>query len=132
MRGYQLSEFGGKILEQLRFDESLSKESNLQVEKEYLYWLMQVPLIGAVTIKRLWDNYHSFMYIYNMEETELKEKRLLNSREADNFKEWKKYLSKCLEQYYKLGEKGIQFVTFLEEEYPKPSKRLANKLYETG
>ncbi len=119
MRGYQLSEFGGKLLEQLRFDERLPEESNLQVEKEYLYWLLQVPFIGAVAIKRLWDNYHSFMYIYNMEETELKEKGLLNSRGADNFKEWKKYLAKCLDQYYKLGEKGIQFVTFLEEEYPK-------------
>ena len=37
-----------------------------EAEKEYLYWLCQNPLLGAVTIQRLFDYYGSFKDIYNI------------------------------------------------------------------
>ncbi len=88
-------------------------------EKEYLYWLSQAPSIGAVTIRKLWDRYHSFEKIYNIEEKELRKEKLLSGRIGAGFDEWKGQLGRALETYSKLEEKGIRYVTFLEEEYPK-------------
>jgi len=91
----------------------------LETEKEYLYWLSQAPSIGAAAIRRLWDRHHSFALIYNMEGTQLKAQGLLNSKGAEGFEAWKKHFRECMEEYHKLEEKGMHFVAFLEEEYPR-------------
>lgn len=87
-------------------------------EKQYVYWLSQAPGMGAVTIKRLWERYQSFETIYNMEETALMEQGFLKANQAAGLRQWKNQLGRCREEYEQLGEKGIRFVTFLEQEYP--------------
>ncbi|MCI9148606.1 MAG: DNA-protecting protein DprA [Hungatella sp.] len=80
--------------------------------------------MGAVTIKRLWDRYHSFENIYNMEETPLREQGFLNINQAKGFKQWKGRLEQCRDAYGKLGDKGIRFVSFLDGEYPGRLRQL--------
>lgn len=93
-------------------------------EREYLYWLSQVPDMGAVTIRRLWDRYHSFEYVYNMEETGLKNQGLVNGGQAKGLGLWKRQLARCRDDYRKMEEKGIRFVTFLDKEYPRRLEKL--------
>ena len=93
-------------------------------EKEYLCWLSQVPYVGPVTVRRLWDRYHSFEKIYNMEGKELKIQGLINARIEAGFDGWKKELPKAREECRCLGEKGIRYVTFLEDGFPKRLKSL--------
>jgi len=92
---------------------------SIEREKEYLYWLSQAPAMGAVTIKRLWHRYHSFETVYNMEETVLAEQGFLKTNQAAGLGQWKAHMGKCREEYRKLKEKHISFVTFLEKGYPK-------------
>lgn len=93
--------------------------AQLTQEKEYLYWLSRIPSIGAVTIKRLWDRYHSFENIYNIEEKELRKEKLLSGRIGEGFDQWKSRVGEVLEDYHGMEEKGIRYITFLEEEYPQ-------------
>ncbi|MCI8887052.1 MAG: DNA-protecting protein DprA [Hungatella sp.] len=95
-------------------------------EKGYLYWLTQVPSVGAVTIRRLWDRYHSFENIYNMEGKELKGLGMLPEKRARDFDQQKQFLEKALEEYGRLQEKGIRFVAFWEREYPRRLRSLYN------
>ncbi len=88
-------------------------------ERQYLYWLSQTPGIGAVTIKRLWDRYGSFETIYNMEETALADQGFLKQVQAAEYGRWKNCLGRCIEAYERLQDKGIDFVTFLDDQYPK-------------
>ena len=87
-------------------------------EKICLYWLSQVPSMGAVTIKRLWDRYHSFEKIYNMEGKELKDQGFLRAGTEADFDSRKGRLREAQEGYRGLEEKGIRFVTILDREYP--------------
>ncbi len=91
----------------------------LTKEKEYLCWLSQVPYAGPVTVRRLWDRYHSFEKIYNMEGKELKSQGLINARVQAEFDRRKRELSKVRELCRVAEDKGIRYVTFLEEEFPK-------------
>lgn len=93
-------------------------------ERQYLYWLSQAPAVGAVTIKKLWDRYHSFETVYNMEETALSRMGLLKQNQAADLGSWKRCLGRCREEYGALQEKGIRLVTFLDQEYPRRLKPL--------
>lgn len=87
-------------------------------EKAYLYWLCQVPALGAVTIRNLWEYFQSFSAIYNIEETELKETGLLKAEQITGVKAWKGRFSECMEEYQKLKERNIRFITPLDDAYP--------------
>ena len=93
-------------------------------ERQYLYWLSRAPAMGAVTIKKLWDRCRSFEAVYNMEEIALSRMGLLKENQAAGLGSWKRCLGKCREEYGALQEKGIRFVTFLEEAYPGRLKDL--------
>lgn len=87
-------------------------------EKAYLYWICQLPSMGAVTIRKLYEHFESFESIYNIEEKRLRACGFLKNRQADEIIEWKGHIQKCMEDYMHLGERGIQFVTPLDAEYP--------------
>lgn len=59
-------------------------------EREYLYWLCHVPMLGAVTIKRLYDYMGSYKEIYNIEGKELQRLGLLKSSAVSAFEDSKK------------------------------------------
>lgn len=96
----------------------MNEQDKLQ-EKAYLYWLCQVPTLGAVTIRNLQEYFQSFSAIYNIEETALLKSELLRSDQIASIKAWKGHLAECIEDYRKLGERKIRFVTPLDEEYPE-------------
>lgn len=87
-------------------------------EKDYLYWLCQIPVLGAVTIHRLYERYGSFRAIYNMEGTRLMESAGAG-RKAECFDTWKPRLSQTVKEYESLAARGIRFVSVLDEEYPE-------------
>lgn len=88
-------------------------------EKEYLYWLCRCPGIGAVTVRKLRELTGSFENAYYIEGMELMEQGILRSQEiCRTFETWKKQFNSMREEYYGLAEKGIRFVTPLDEEYP--------------
>lgn len=96
----------------------MMKEKDTLQEKVYLYWLCQVPTLGAVTIRKLWDHFQDVSAIYNIEETELRETGLLREDQAAAIRIWKRRFTECESDYHGLKDRGIQFITPLDGEYP--------------
>lgn len=88
-------------------------------EKEYLYWLCQIPVLGTVSIHRLWERYGSFEAVYSIEGKELIENNLLRENDANCVEVWKEKLFESREEYHKLAHKGIKFISILDDEYPR-------------
>lgn len=95
-----------------------------QREKEYLYWLTQVPGMGAVKIRKLKEYADSFETIYNMKQQEQEKLHFLNKADHKTLAEERKTLSQRREEYHRLEEAGIQFITILDDNYPKRLKHL--------
>ena len=87
-------------------------------EKEYLYWLCHVPLLGAVKIKRLYEFMGSYKRIYT-EGKNLAEAGLLKANEASALNEYKDKLAECQKELEKTEKKGIRFITSYDKEYPR-------------
>lgn len=98
---------------------SLNQGISLENEKQYLYWLCHTPGMGAVSIRKLGEYFTSFERIYQTEEKELQECRLLKARQIDAIQQSKRKFSILQEEYTKLEEQQIRFLTPLDEEYPK-------------
>lgn len=101
----------------------MNEQERLQ-EKASLYWLCQVPKLGAVTIRNLWEYFQSFTVIYNIEETKLQETGLVKAAQIASIKAWKGRYAECMEAYQKLGDRKIQFITPLDEAYPNRLQEL--------
>ncbi len=95
------------------------RENAGYTEKEYLYWFCQVPLLGAAALNGLWERYHSFQAVYNMEGVRLTEQGLLSKAAADLFDAWKERLGRTAEEYHALEGWGIRFISILDAEYPE-------------
>ncbi len=87
-------------------------------EKGYLYWLVCLPFLGAVSIRKLYEYFQSFERIYNMEETELAQSGALKPAQMRKLMENKSRYPECLEEYLSLEGRGIDCVTFLDGQYP--------------
>lgn len=96
----------------------------LEEEKEYLFWLSKIPKFGSVTIRKLWEHFQSFSVIYNIEETPLKALGILNVPQLQHMNEWKGKLPECKAQYASLKKRGVNYVTPLDEHYPKRLRNL--------
>lgn len=88
-------------------------------EKAYLYWLMGLPELGAITIVRLYERFGSMEQIYNMEDKELAASGLLKPKQLFHLSEGRKEFPRRLEEYGRLKERGIRMVACWEEEYPR-------------
>ena len=89
-------------------------------EKEYLYWLCQIPSLGAVSIKKLGEYFDSYEAVFfNIEEMQNKAVGILNKRQMADLFFWKQKFSECREAYQKLPEKNVCFITPLEDSYPQ-------------
>lgn len=98
------------------------EQNKVEREKEYLYWLCQIPGIGAVSMARMWERFHSFERIYNIEGTQMTAMGILPKKAGEAFDRWKERLAEEKENYGRLKEKKIRFVSVLDEEYPKRLK----------
>lgn len=88
-------------------------------EKEYLYWLNSTAELGAVSLRRLYEHFHSYERIYHIEETELRQAGFLKERQICAIMERKEQYPKLREEYQALAGRGIGTVTFLDAEYPQ-------------
>lgn len=94
------------------------QEKSNEQEKEYLYWLCRLPLLGAVTIRKLYEYFQSFEAIYNIEETGLQESRILKDKQLKALLKWRKQFPACRQEYESLPQKRIRFVTPMDLDYP--------------
>ncbi len=96
-------------------------------ERDYLYWFCQLPPLGALTIGMLIDRFGSCEAVYNMEGSRLAEEKLLNRTMAACFDEMKPRLAATTREYRGLGDRGIRFITYLDEEYPERLEHIYGK-----
>lgn len=100
--------------------EKEEKELKLQREKEFLYWLCQAPWLGAVSIRRIGEAAGGFEQAYYIEGTELGKLGIFRKEEnCIRYDHWKKEFTKLREEYLGLGQRGITFLTPLDESYPR-------------
>ena len=89
------------------------------LEKVFLYWLCHLPSAGALQIRLIGEEAGGFREAYYIEGTQLWKKGILKKEtDAHRFDDWKKEFSRLEEEYYRLSEKGICFITPLDEMYP--------------
>ncbi len=68
----------------------------------------------------------SFTGIYNIEGTEWAARGILKQKEGAYFEASKQYFQKAAEEYHSLSDRGIQFITILDENYPERLRLLSN------
>lgn len=88
-------------------------------EKEYLYWLLHVPGMGAVSIFKLYEYFGSFREIWKSDEKRLTAAKILTPKRLNALLESKRQMEYVRGEYERLGEQRIRFVVFWEKEYPK-------------
>lgn len=93
-------------------------------EKQYLYLLCRIKGIGAVTLRRLWEELGSFQSIYYIEETDEMKKFPAFCRVAQKIRLGRSEQKKTEEEYHSLSEWGIQFITPFDENYPEKLKEI--------
>lgn len=98
-----------------------------QREKEYLYWLVRVTGIGAVKAARLLEHAGSFEAIFNMKEQETEQLYFLTKPDRAALLAEKADMGMRREEYHRLREQGIQFITAYDGNYPKRLLQLPDK-----
>lgn len=110
----------------------LQKGRNLITEKEYRYWLCNLPEFGARKIAELLRRFGSAEAVWKssahavvqvMEEGN-EEHRLFGARDAERMQEGKTLLEQSVESYHKLEKQGIRFITPEDSTYPNRLKSL--------
>ncbi len=82
-------------------------------EKKALHWLSLLPGLELPMIRKLWEQYQSFVRLYNIEETDLQPEL------KEKLEGWLPYRGECEARYEELLQRGIQYVTILDDEYPE-------------
>lgn len=94
------------------------------MEKEYLYWLCHVPGLKPEKMNRLMEKAGSFKDIYYMKEQELKSCLFLTARERNVIFSERKKIDLWIQEYHRLKEQGIDFITIFDSSYPKRLREL--------
>lgn len=97
----------------------MTYKTNLEQERRMLFCLNQIQQLGAVSICSLGEYFGSYSSLFNIEETALRESGILRETQIQAFCEGKKRRSEYLEEYEKLAERKIRFITPLDPEYPE-------------
>ncbi|MFV0342250.1 MAG: DNA-processing protein DprA [Anaerocolumna sp.] len=97
----------------------------MMTDKEYWYWLCNINKIGNAKITQLLDYFETPEGVFYSKEGELK--KLPNLKEAE-IKEIieSKVISRIEENYAKLNDKGIYFVTIDDNNYPENLRNIYN------
>ncbi len=83
----------------------------------YWFWISQVPEIGIKSIEKLYDYFGSIEKIFYTSEEELRNVDGITKQQVSNLLK-NKNMDKLIEQYNKLREKDIYFVTKEDDEFP--------------
>jgi DNA processing protein len=105
--------------------EPVSEETGLSVkERSYLYWLTCLRVLGAVSIRKLYEYFCSFERIFYIEEKELEESQILKQEQMQALLTWKQKYPECREAFLALGDSGIRSFTPSDPQYPARLKEL--------
>lgn len=98
-------------------------------ERQCLFWLTRINGFGALTVEKIWNSIPDKVSIYNIEGKVLREKGLLQPAQAESFDAFRKYEKRqeIQEEYEKLKERGIRFITPFDQDYPKGLQNIAAK-----
>lgn len=102
--------------------------SDHDAETIYACWLDRIPSIGAVSIKRLLDEYGSAEQIYRLPEkemTRLTERKLLTAAQEGKLREWQTDVHYEPHRLYeKMTSQGIRAVPYRDDDYPERLKNI--------
>ena len=96
------------------------------METMYRYWLCNVEGLGAVRIAKLLEYFESAEEVFKSSENQLILSKILPRKEIEKVLESKKNFGKMEEDYHKLKEQNIRFITTKDKEYPKRLKQIYN------
>ena len=107
-------------------------KTNLITEKEYRYWLCHVPGFGAKKIMELLRHFGSAEAVWRSDELSLarameqasEEHKLFRKGDLAQICSWMPNLDFFVQEYHKLEEKGIRFITPQDSLYPERLKSL--------
>ena len=95
------------------------ENQKLEREKEVLYWLSRIPFLGAVTVGRMRAVTESYEEIYNIEGKVWEARGILKGDKAERLEQEKGKFQEAAEEYHSLADRGIRFITILDQEYPE-------------
>lgn len=95
-------------------------------EKAALYWLMSLPGLGAVTLRKIYEYYGSYQILYNIEEKALTEAGILKKNQAEVIHYGKRDYERCCDEYLSLPDNKICCVTPFESDYPKRLRTISD------
>lgn len=93
-------------------------------EKAALYWLVSRQGLGAISIRRLYEQFGSFKLIYNIEEKALAEAGILKKNQLESLIKGKAEYGRCCDEYLSLPDNKICCVTPFEKTYPSRLKEI--------
>lgn len=99
---------------------AMEARNELEREKAFLYWMCsRVKGLGAVSIRRIGEYAGNFEEAYYIEGMELCRQGILKREAAGAaYDQAKGEFEDSCKEYQALGERGIRFITPLDEEYP--------------
>lgn len=93
-------------------------------DREYWYWLCNIPGFGNAKIRTLLNHYKTPELIYQIGERELEQIPYIRKKDYESWEWAKKNSKKIVKQYHELEEKHIRFVLLEDRIYPKRLKSL--------
>lgn len=88
-------------------------------EKRYLYMLSHVNGLGTITIRRLGEYFGSYEAVWKCDSKSLGKSGILNAKKMEVFEDWRRKEEILRNDYDQMAKKGIKYITYLEEQYPK-------------
>ncbi len=92
--------------------------------REYWYWLCNIPGFGNAKIRMLLERYQKPELIYQIGTRELEQIPYIRKKDYESWEWAKKNRKKIIKQYHELEEKHIRFVLLEDSIYPKRLKSL--------
>ena len=88
-------------------------------EKEALYLLSHTTGIGAVSLMKLRDFFGDYCQVLTESRSSLEKSGILSGKKINALFECKEKEASILDEYHKLKDKSVRFITHLEPEYPE-------------
>lgn len=88
------------------------------------YFLSDIVEIGSAAIGKLDEHFDQLSTLLYIKETELKECGLLDKKQIDSIVALRESVSRVYDEYRRMNETDIRFITFNDAEYPQRLKNI--------
>ena len=89
-----------------------------------IYFFTQIPFLAPAVMEKMLERAGSISEIFNIEETQWIEWKLLSPGKAESLAKAKENFSSITAEYHSLEKRGIKFITILDEAYPKRLRQI--------